>query len=120
MECGAHCKLELTLQPQLGSRVLPCGQRPSLLPVVRLLHEHAGVNLEARGGINTNSTPLWVATRQGHHRVVEYLLAAGADAASRSRNGRGHSVLDVATQAVQNERGGVQMLGMLAALKEIQ
>ena len=89
------------------------------LPVVRLLHECVGVNLEARGGINTNSTALWVAARQGHHRVVEYLLGARADAMSRSRNGRGHSVLDVATQAVQNERGGVQMVELLAALQEI-
>ena len=38
---------------------------------------------------------------------------------SRSRNGRGHSVLDVATQAVQNERGGVQMVELIAALQEI-
>lgn len=89
------------------------------LSVVRLLHECAGVNLEARGGINTNSTALWAAARQGHHRVVEYLLGARAVAMSRSRNGRGHSVLDVATQAVQNERGGVQMVELIAALQEI-
>ena len=121
---GVWCALQAGADPTITTWVegppLWAAAKFDQLPVVRLLHEHAGVNLEARGGINTNSTPLWVATRQGHHRVVEYLLAAGADAASRSRNGRGHSVLDVATQAVQNERGGVQMLEMLAALQEIQ
>ncbi|EOD17218.1 hypothetical protein EMIHUDRAFT_244275 [Emiliania huxleyi CCMP1516] len=84
--------------------------------VVKLLHG-ARANLEARGGVNTRSTPLWVAARQGHANVAELLLECGANALARSRNGNGHSVLDVAMQALANDRGDAEMADLVDMLR---
>ena len=91
------------------------------LEVVTLLHR-AGGDLEAIGGINTRSSPMWVAARQGHARIVRYLLDHGASATVRNRGGHGHSVLDVAMQAVHNQRGaggGMDMAELLAVLEQL-
>ncbi|EOD10957.1 hypothetical protein EMIHUDRAFT_437767 [Emiliania huxleyi CCMP1516] len=88
-----------------------CAAKFDQVEVVALLHR-AGANIETGGGINSESSPLWVAAQQGHARTVQYLLEHRADPNSRSRNG--NPVLNVAV--MQHDMG--ESVAVLSGLLE--
>ena len=82
-----------------------CASKFNHLEAVKLLCEVGHSNLEARGGIRTKSSPLWVAAREGNTAIIQYLISIGADPTSKHINGRGSSVSRMALIAMNKGYG---------------
>jgi ankyrin repeat protein len=97
-----QCKKKgLNRMPDAGKEIIRAAKSGDIEKVRALLNTDANL-IHARD--SDDSTPLHCATWKGHHTVVEYLLASGADVNAQNSNDHGGTTpLHAAAHANQAE-----------------